>query len=269
MSDSSPLVLKNFSGVPEITLDALRLKRIALCEAEPIKKVETEGEQALAVTALQSLKAISRGMESTRKAVKGPVLELGKKIDAIAADFIQEVDRHEMRLHGLVNHYQREQLRLKREADEKLAREQSEAQRLADEAKRLREQAERESQPELIQQAVALETRSFNAQMEGELSGSEITVAKPKGLVVKQRLNFQVTDAIVFCQAYPQFFNWNAETETLKLKRREILEELNRGDGKGIFHMTQFPEELPDEKGSRLAKPPGIRVFEETKSHVR
>ena len=68
----------------------------------------------------------------------------------------------------------------------------------------------------------------------------------------KQRLNFEVTDAIVLCQTVPRFFHWNADTETLKLRRRDILEELNAPNGKG-----------------EAKAPVGMRIFEETKSHVR
>lgn len=252
----SPLVLKNFSGFPEITPDAHALKKQAIALAVPIVKVETDEELTFAVNALQALKAISKGMESTRKAVKAPVLELGKKIDSVAADFLRDSDREEMRITGLINHFQREQLRLKRESDEKAERERIEAERLEAEAKRLRESGT----PDL-----KLEEKALDLQMAGELSTS-LAIAKPKGLVVKQRLNFQITDAIIFCQAFPQFFAWHEETETLKLRRRDILEELNR-DG-GLFHVSQFPEELP-ENGSRIAKPPGMRIFEETRSHVR
>lgn len=268
MSDTSSLLaLRGFGGVPEISSDAIALKRQALELSRPITKVGDEREQALAVNALQALKAITRGMEATRKAVKAPVLELGKKIDSVASDFITEVDREEMRISGHINHYQREQLRLKLEAEEAAAREQRVAQQLADEAERLRKKAE--SNPELFPEVVKAEEKAFDAQMAGELTGGAVAIVKPKGLVVKNRLNFQIEDAHVCCQAYPQFWNWNAEAETLKLKRREILEELNREDGKGIFHASTFPEELPDQKGSRVVKPAGMRVFEETKSHVR
>lgn len=269
MNDTSSLLaLRDFGGVPEIIPSAIALKNEALALSVPITKVETEQDQALAVNALTALKAITRGMEATRKAVKAPVLELGKKIDKVAADFIQEVDREETRLTGHINHYQREQLRLKREAEEKAAREQAEAQRLEEEAARLRAEAEKKNDPALKEEAVKLEEKALDAQMAGELSaGGPLAVAKPKGLVVKSRLNFQIEDAIVFCQAYPQFFNWNPDTETLKLKRREILEELNKE--RGLFHSTTFPEELPDNKDSRIVKPIGMRVFEETSSHVR
>lgn len=280
MTTSSILVLRDFAGTPEITPGAQELKRRAIELAKPMVKVETEHEQALAVGALRELKAIRSGMESTRKAVKAPVIELGKKIDSIAADFLTETDREEMRLQGLINHFQRKQLELKREEEQRVAREQAETLRLEEEARRKREQAERDAQAaktaeqvkaaeKLRTEAASLEAAALDKSMATELAPVAIVPAKPKGLVVKSKLNFEVTNAIVFCQAYPQFFSWSAEAETLKLKRREILEELNREDGRGIFHRSHFPEELPTDKQQQLVKPPGMRVFEETKSHVR
>lgn len=268
MSDTSSLLaLRDFGGVPEIIPFAIELKQQALALSVPITKVETEQEQSLAVNALTALKAITRGMEATRKAVKAPVLDLGKKIDAVAADFVSDVDREEMRISGMVNHFQRTQLRLKREAEEQIEREKRETQRLADEAERLRKEAEQK--PELLPEVVKAEEKAFDAQMANELTAGPLAIAKPKGLVVKSRINFQVENAHVVCQAFPQFWTWHPESETLKLKRREILEELNRADGKGIFNLTTFPEELPNEKDSRIVKPAGMRVFEETRSHVR
>ncbi len=268
MTTASILVLKDFSGTPEITANAQELKARAIALAKPILKVETEADQAAAVAALRDLKAIRSGMESTRKSVKAPVIELGRKIDTIAADFLQETDREEMRLQGLINHFQRKQLEEKRAEELRQQRERDEAVRLETEAKRKREEAERANDEKLRAEASKLEAAALNKSMATELAPEPLAINKPKGLVVKSRLNFEITDAIVFCQAYPQFFNWHAETETLKLKRREILEELNREDGKGIFHRTQFPEELPP-KDSQLVNPPGMRVFEDMKSYVR
>lgn len=270
MSDTSSfLTLRNFSGVPEITPDAYALKKAAIELALPIKKVETEDEQALAVAVLKEFKSIRTGIEATRKSVKAPVIELGKKIDSIASMFMEDANREEQRLQGLINHYQRKQLELQRAEEERLRREQAEAARLVEEARRKQEEAERANDPALKREAAKLEERALDAQLSNELSGGVVAVAKPKGLVVKSRLNFEITDAILFCQAWPQFFTWHADTETLKVKRREIVEELNREDCKGAFHLTHFPEELPTQTDSRIVRPAGMRVFEETKSHVR
>jgi hypothetical protein len=106
--------------------------------------------------------------------------------------------------------------------------------------------------------------------MEIEVSGGALTPVKAKGLAVRVRVNFKITDAIVFVQAYPEFFRWHADTETLKLDRLRVLDELNSEDGRGVFHRTHFPEELADEAARpEFVRPPGMEIFEDVKAHVR
>jgi hypothetical protein len=253
------LVLRGFGGVPEITADAFQLREKAVALAKPIQKVATEQEQTAAVAALRELKAIRTGMESTRKAVKAPVLDLARKIDNIAGDFVSEIIDEELRLQGMINHYQRKQLDAQREEQERLQRE-------AQTAEELKRKAEQETNPE---RKSDLEARALDMELGSEVS-APLAVAKPKGLVVRERVNFKLTDAIVFCQGYPQFWKWNTENESLKLDRMAILDELNHPSGKGLFHRTHWPECLTaDPAKPELVRPPGMEVFLETKSHVR
>jgi hypothetical protein len=252
MAESTVLVLKNFSGEPEITPSAYALQKAAIAAAKPILKVETDEEQAVAVAAMQLLKNLRSGMETTRKLVKAPVLDLGKRIDAKAADFLEEPEREEKRLAGLINHRQREIMEAQRKEQQRIEREQAEVLRLEAEAKRKREEAERANDDKLKAEAKKLEAAAFDKKMEAEVSGTEIVVSKPKGLIVKQRLNFEVTDAIALCHALPRFFHWNPETETLKLRRRDILEELNAAASK-----------------AEIKTPIGMRIFEDLRTHVR
>lgn len=273
---NAPLVLKEFHGVPEITPDAYELKRTALNEAKQIARVETAEQQVVALAALRDVKAVLNGMEQTRKAVKAPVLALGKKIDNLAHGFIADLESQYGRLQGLINHYQKVQLRKQREEEQKIANEQASAAELRQTAKELREEAAKLLQGDggldgassLQDQADKLESKAFDLEMTAEVTILP-TVEKPKGLVVRNKINFQVTDAIVFCQAWPQFWKWHPDTETLKLDRMRILEELNRADQAGCFHKTRFPEELSKTDDPRLVQPAGLRVFEETKAHLR
>jgi hypothetical protein len=271
MSDQ-PIVLKDFSGIPEITQTAFQLRTTALKAASQVARVENDLQQVTAVEALRLLKEIRSGMEASRKAVKAPVLALGRKIDEIAHDFLSQCDKQEGRLQGMVNHYQRKQLERQREQEQELANEAKRASELEVSASEMRHKAVFETDPikkaELLHKADQLESEAINAQMTGELAVSE-EASRPKGLVVRQRINFQVTDPIVFCQAYPKFWKWNNDTETLKLDRQGILDELNKPNSDGIFHKTKFPEELSTSGDRRLVRPAGIRVYEETKAHVR
>lgn len=250
MNTSAAIILKDFSGFPEITPGAYELKKNALAKAAPIVKVETEQEQMAAVAALKDLKDIRTGMEATRKAVKAPVLALSKKIDSTAETFTAETDKEELRLQGLINHFQRKQREAKEAEEKRIQREQAEALRLEEEAKRKREEAERTNDPKLKAEAAEIEQKAFEKGMANELAPT-VTVENPRGLVVKSRMNYQITDPIAFCIGNQSFLSWHADTETLKVKRREVLEDINR------------------ENGALLIKPAGIRIFDELKSHVR
>lgn len=258
-NNSQQLVLKDFHGVPEITETAYELRRHALRLAQAIRNVETSDQQVAAIDALRALKEIRTGMEQTRKSVKAPVLALGKKIDNLASGFMTDVESQYGRLSGLINHYQRKQLAKQHEETTKIEQQQATA-------AQLREQAEKARAAGDLARATYLEQEALDAEMNAELA---VVSAgdKPKGLVVKQSINFQVIDPIVFCQAYPQFWKWNEENEHLKLDRLSVREELNKENG--LFRRTRFPEELSQTEDQRLVQPAGLRVFEETKSHLR
>jgi hypothetical protein len=267
---NAPLVLKDFAGEIEITQGAFEWKRKALELARPIAKVETPAQQLQAVAALTELKGLRQGMEQTRKSVKSPVLALGKKIDAAAENFIADVDKQYMRLSGMVSHYQKKQAELRNKEADKIEAEQRDARALRESGAELRSRAmqstNKEAYDKLVGEALKLEAKAFDLEMNAEVAIVP-GIEKPKGLVVRNRITFQVLDAIVFCQAYPQFWKWHADTETLKLDRMRLLDELNKENG--LFRMTRFPEELSKSEDRRLVQPAGLRVYEETKSHIR
>jgi hypothetical protein len=267
------LVLKDFGGIPEITQEAWQLKREALEVAGKIAWVKTPQQQTAAVAALQKLKVVRSGIEDSRKAVKAPVLELGRKIDEIARNYAEEIEKQYGRLSGMINHYQRKLLAAQQEEIDKAKAQGSQVVELREKAAEYRalmlQAVDMRSATEWKSKAEKLETEAFDLEMQLETAPVTVANDKPKGLVVKNRVNFQVIDAIVFAQAWPQFWKWHEDTETLKLDRMRILDELNRADQRGVFHMTRFPEELSQVEDRRLVQPAGLRIYEETKSHVR
>jgi hypothetical protein len=262
MDNSAPLVLREFSGVPEITQDAYQLRNEALEGARPIARVENAEQQLAAVNALRRLKEIRTGMEASRRAVKAPVLELGRKIDAIASRFLEDCHKQEGRIQGLINHYQRKQAEARFAEEKKLEAEVQTAAGLREQAKKHREIGEYAKADALENQALDIELSADTALVP--------EIDKPKGLAVRQRINFQVTDPIVFCQAYPKLWKASDDNETLKVDRLRVLDELNKHNGApGLFHKTTFPEELPAGDDPRLVRPAGLRVYEEIKAHIR
>jgi|688.fasta_scaffold04511_30 DNA repair exonuclease SbcCD ATPase subunit len=100
-----------------ITPEAERQKATILTAARAVVAVTDPDSCDIAQSRLRSLASVRTAVESSRKIVKAPVIDLGKRIDGIAADFVAEVIAEEARLSGLVTEYAREQQRIKREAE--------------------------------------------------------------------------------------------------------------------------------------------------------
>ena len=118
----------------EITADAKEQKRTIVEAARAVVAVTDMPSCDLAQSRLKSLATIRTSVESSRKLVKAPVIDLGKKIDGIAADFVAEVIAEEARLSGLVAEFAREQQRIKREAELAAERERQRVERERHEA---------------------------------------------------------------------------------------------------------------------------------------
>jgi dTMP kinase len=101
----------------EITPEAEKQKATIINAARAVVAVTDADSCDIAQSRLRSLASVRTAVESSRKQVKAPVIDLGKRIDGIAADFVAEVIEEEARLSGLVTEYARERQRIKREAE--------------------------------------------------------------------------------------------------------------------------------------------------------
>lgn len=199
----------------EIAPEAHAQKADALIVAAIVKLVTNPTEQQFAVDALREIKSIKRAIEESRKAIKAPVLTLGKDIDAAAATFCAELDAEESRITKAVSTYQAEEARKAREAEE--AR-QAELRRIENE----RLAAEREAQRRADEEARA--ARSLEAaedaakrHEEGKLRAAieaqkarEAVIVKPvvaparaEGMAVRQVPRFEITDIRALAFARP------------------------------------------------------------------
>jgi dTMP kinase len=101
----------------QIAPEAEKQKATIINAARAVVAVTDADSCDIAQSRLRSLASVRTAVESSRKQVKAPVIDLGKRIDGIAADFVAEVIQEESRLSGLVTEYAREQQRIKREAE--------------------------------------------------------------------------------------------------------------------------------------------------------
>jgi uncharacterized protein YfcZ (UPF0381/DUF406 family) len=119
--------------------DAITTRDDAVGVAKEITAITDDLDLEIAADALRNLKHLAREVETSRIAVKAPVLKLGRQIDDTAAQFVATVVHETVRIERLLSDYHATQRRLAAEAER--AR-QAEADRLAAEAVNLRHAAE-------------------------------------------------------------------------------------------------------------------------------
>lgn len=150
------LSLRNLETVViEINEAASREKTSAVAVCKACVSVSNAIENQTAVDALRTIQRLLGDCEKSRVIVKGPVLQIGKDIDAKARDYCAELESEKARLNRLTSDFQRAEV-LRREEEEKKRR--AEADRLERERKAA-EEAERKAAQEIeIQKAVARES---------------------------------------------------------------------------------------------------------------
>jgi hypothetical protein len=167
--------------------------------------VETPEQQAEVVEAMKPLREIERQVESDRKTVKAPVLDLGRAVDDKAKAFVAPVSAELARLSNLVAHYQFEERKKAAEAE---AARQAELRRQQEE--RLKAEAEARRQEE--ERRKAIEAGKPAPPPPAPLPPPPAPVAtpslfreppKPAGLVVREQWQFEVLDVAALYSARP------------------------------------------------------------------
>jgi dTMP kinase len=157
----------------QITPEAEKQKATIINAARAVVAVTDADSCDIAQSRLRSLASVRTAVESSRKQVKAPVIDLGKRIDGIAADFVAEVIAEEARLSGLVTEYAREQQRIKREAElaaeqerQRVERERHEAE-MAAQREAARIERERQAAERAAHEAEIARLKAEAAQSEG------------------------------------------------------------------------------------------------------
>jgi flagellar biosynthesis GTPase FlhF len=258
-----------------VTIDASAYKRRAeIIEAaefcpKAVNDADTQGE---VTNVLRDIARLLKETEDGRKLVKAPVLDLGKRIDAAAAEFVQTLEAQKARLNGMLVAYETEQRRIAMEAEVKrqaeIARQQKEAReaqekidREAREAEQARLKAERDAREatnaearakaqeearkatEAQQQAAAAKAQQEEA---AKLQQAEIfrapapAVTRAAGASVQTPWTYEVVDIKALYAACPDLVE-------LSVKRSEVLALIRSGT-----------REIP-----------GLRIYQETRINVR
>lgn len=245
------LTLRNVGSV-EITIapDAFTARDEAVANAALFCRVSNHLQAGGAADALKALKAITKAVEASRTAIKAPVLDIGKRIDATAKQFIAEVEIEITRLTGLLTAYEVEQRRIA--AEEERKRQEEERRRQAEEAARMaeiRRQEQAAARAELLaeteRERAAAEARRIAAEQAAAVeraaaaerqANAPAVVEAPKvaGTVVREEWAFEVTDLRAFAQAHPDLVE-------ITVRRADVLKMI-RGGCRQLAHARIYTE---------------------------
>lgn len=106
MSESALIVRDDAKLSVSYTAEAQKLKEVALASAAMVGKVTNAEENAAAVAAQVEIQRVRAMAEKARTAVKAPVLDYGRRIDAAAKEFLAELDEEMLRVSKLVADFQ-------------------------------------------------------------------------------------------------------------------------------------------------------------------
>lgn len=200
--------------------NALAVKEHALSLGALVGTVFDVDSNGMAVNAMRSIKEILSATEKTRKAVKEPVLELARKIDNAAKQYVAELETEYTRLQTASADYQTEQLervRLQEEARRREA-ERIERERIAEQM-RIEEEARKAAEAVRIraeEEARAAKAEAARIAKEAaEKAAAELRAAKSE----QDRL-----DAIKRAEAQKVEAARKAEADRLAAEQRAKLE---------------------------------------------
>ncbi|MDB6080481.1 MAG: hypothetical protein JWO82_4228 [Akkermansiaceae bacterium] len=133
--EQPPLILTGDGYALTITPEAEKMKAILLKCAEGIQIVDNDDGATWASDEVKNLARMRNLVEKSRKLAKEPVLRIGGDIDARAKEFVADIEKHEMRLKGLLGDYATrvEEKRKAAIAEERRLAAEAEAARIAEE----------------------------------------------------------------------------------------------------------------------------------------
>jgi hypothetical protein len=200
MSDTLEIVVSGSLPSPQIELSpaAFNARTLALEASGRIKAIASVSDLDAAAGALTKLKSLTRLVEDSRKEVKAPVLEVGRRIDGIAKDYLTPLEAEAKRLSVIVGSYQEAQRRKAEKEREEAAKAQADAiaemnAKQAEAVANGDEEAADAARAEAADKIAASQLAAINA--EGP---------KPDGITSRTSWKFEVVDIAALYAARPE-----------------------------------------------------------------
>ena len=221
-----------------ISSEAVQEKHELMNSAFEIKEVNTEEEMEDAAVVLKVLKTRTKAVEASRKVIKEPVLELGRRIDQASKGYCKAIDEEALRISKIIGSYhaievaKREVARKEAEEKAKLERDRlrkEEEIRLAkikeeqDRADALRKKGEDEEAAKIEVQAqkdkMLATKEKIKNDMQSDLGLPSSVIPFPKkveGVKMRENWHFEVVDIFLLQLAYPDLVFLSPNTTKIR-----------------------------------------------------
>ena len=194
----------------EIIAEAEQMKIEALMSSKGIETVDDGFEATIAAEAQSALRHLIKGIEESRKLAKAPVLEVGRQIDSVAKDYIEDVKAEESRIARLLGAFQIV------ERDKKIAAER---------------QARIQEQKVMAEAAQQLDADSDNTDLLDDAQ-AQIAILRQEaaakhdavaGVKVRTTTKFEIVDEAETLKARPDLFSLNDSKIRAALKTTKTI----------------------------------------------
>jgi hypothetical protein len=199
----------------QVSNQALTYRAELLAASCRVLTVEDNDQSADAAWHVRNLASLRIETERCRKAIKEPVIAIGKRIDKAAKEFLGDIEAEEDRLKRLIGQHAAEVARKRAEAE-------AAERKAADEARRAREAAEAAAQAaeesgRLADLVVAKQAEAERmATLAARSECAEVTAAAKVADGVRFVWDFEVLDVHVLARHHPELVR-------IEPKRAEIL----------------------------------------------
>jgi hypothetical protein len=216
--ETTALILSGSGYDIQIAPEAIAKRDQLVAVAENITRVTNNDESADAAFAMRQLAQLRIEVEKARKTVKEPVLQVGKRIDAAAKEFLHQVEVKEEELKYMIGVHATEVARQRAEAE-------AAERKAAEEARRAREAAEaaREAAEQSHRIADVITAKKAEAErqqtMVANMAAAEETAATRVAEGVRFAWDFEVVNIHALAAHHPDLVR-------MEPKRAEILAEV-------------------------------------------
>jgi len=184
---------------------AFEAKRAALQLARSVTEVVDASSQEAASAGLATVKNLINQIESARKDVKAPVIEIGKQIDQLSKDFVADLENEARRLSLLVGSFQEVERRKAQLAREEAARKEQDRIWQLQEEERKRTAMETQGRTgSLLPDLDAIRDKAAQdvAAIRQEAANAAVTTTEGTG--VRKSYKFEVTDINALFKSHPE-----------------------------------------------------------------